>query len=347
MDKMVDQIKENGNNINPDKILWLSIIQGYAILLVVIGHVNGFTYRAENEMYPLATMIHKICYSFHMPLFMFVSGGLLYLTRINRGWHTMALYRDKMKRLLIPYIVFISIGFVLKVIFSGIAKDPIGFDLTSFFNAYFDPNNGPLKEMWFVGTLMWLMFCYPLYRVMLKNPWTELLLLLISLVPFIYGVHLNVDGWFNVAGITRYAFYFISGILFFKYDVIKYFETHIWTDIVFGLAYVAMLVAGPENLRFVTATLGILFTFAIMVRVTKIWPNLFSSFRDYSFQIFLIGIFPQMLIELVVWSRFHSEWLLIPFYLLSVLLALFSGVLLGKLGRIISWKPLRWSIGLK
>lgn len=61
------------------KINWLLILQGWAMLWVVIGHSplgevgNGPTW--ENALYHFA-------YSFHMPLFMLVSGWLFYLTRI-------------------------------------------------------------------------------------------------------------------------------------------------------------------------------------------------------------------------------------------------------------------------
>ena len=81
-------------------------------------------------------------------------------------------------------------------------------------------------------------------------------------------------------------------------------------------------------------------------QVVRFFPGLFNLFRDYSFQIFLVGIFPQMLVELVVWRQVHSQSLVVPFYLVSVLFALFAGVLIGKYGRRLP-AILRWCIGLK
>lgn len=332
---------------NDNKILWLSIIQGYAILLVVIGHVNGFNYEAEDAMYPLSAFIHRFCYSFHMPLFMFVSGGLLYLTRLNKGWKTTALYRDKAKRLLLPYIVFIIIGFIIKLVFASSAKTPMDASVHGFFYSFFDPSSGPLKEMWFIGTLMWLMLCYPIYKAMLKNVWTELLLLTVTLVPFVFGLHLDLSGWFNLSGVPAFAFYFIAGMLFFKYNLVAIFEKSLTAIIAATLAYVVLFVCDVPGLGFLTALFGILMTFAIGIRVAKAFPGLFSSFRDHSFQIFLVGIFPQLFIELLVWTRVHSEAMLLPFYLVSVLAALYIGVLVGKIGKKIPWKVFRWGIGLK
>ncbi len=330
-----------------DKILWLSIIQGYAILLVVIGHVNGFTYQSDGEMYPLSEFIHRFCYSFHMPLFMFVSGGLLYLTRLAKGWPTPALYVDKAKRLLIPYVVFIIIGFVVKMIFASSAKTASDFSMAGFLNSFFDPAEGPLKEMWFVATLMWLMLCYPVYKAMLRNPWTEFLLLGISLVPFLTGVHINADGWFNIAGVSRFAFYFIAGMLFFKYNLADLFGRNIYALIGSVGAFVVLFVVDRPWLGFLTALAGILMTFAIGVRVARAFPRLFSSFRDHSFQIFLVGIFPQLFIELLVWTRVHSEMMLLPFYVVSVVGALFAGVVVSRVGSRIPWRFLRWGLGLK
>lgn len=62
------------------KINWLLILQGWAMLLVVVGHAfigkPGQGPAWENALFHFA-------YSFHMPLFMLVSGWLFYFTRLN------------------------------------------------------------------------------------------------------------------------------------------------------------------------------------------------------------------------------------------------------------------------
>ena len=62
------------------KINWLLILQGWAMLWVVIGHsfVGEFHKGPDWE-----TAICDFAYSFHMPLFMLVSGWLFYLTRLS------------------------------------------------------------------------------------------------------------------------------------------------------------------------------------------------------------------------------------------------------------------------
>lgn len=329
------------------KILWLSIVQGWAILLVVVGHVNGYTYSGvDGELYPLSGMIHDFCYAFHMPLFMFVSGGLLYYSRIGRGWKTGALYRDKLKRLLLPYVFFTALTFVLKGALSSHMKRGVDVSLHGFVNAFFDPANGPLVEMWFIGTLMWLMLFYPLYRQALRWQWAELLLLAATLAPLVLSLHLRVGGWLSVSGVPAYAFYFTGGMLFFKYRLYRWFEGRWWAAMALTALFLALLAAGWGR-GVVQASCGILMSVGWGVVAAGRWPGVFASFRDHTFQIFLVGLFPQMFVELFVWTKIHHQWLQLPFYVVSCLGAIVVGVVVSRLMSRVGSKWLRWCFGLK
>ena len=65
------------------KIEWLSILQGFSMLLVVIGHVS-LTNVPRDPTTPVATCIERVIYSFHMPLFIFISGWLFYYTCLRK-----------------------------------------------------------------------------------------------------------------------------------------------------------------------------------------------------------------------------------------------------------------------
>lgn len=49
----------------------LDILKAAAIFLVVVGHVMVSLYPDNSN----EKLIFKICYSFHMPLFIFIGGG--------------------------------------------------------------------------------------------------------------------------------------------------------------------------------------------------------------------------------------------------------------------------------
>ena len=67
-----------------NKITWVSILQGWSMLLVVIGHIM-LTNIFQNEATPVTAFIEKNIYSFHMPLFMFISGFLFYHTKLEKN----------------------------------------------------------------------------------------------------------------------------------------------------------------------------------------------------------------------------------------------------------------------
>ena len=338
-----------------NKILWLSIVQGWAILLVVIGHVNCFTYSgADGEFYPFGKFIHEFCYAFHMPLFMFVSGGMLYYTRISRDWSVGQLYKDKFHRLFIPYVVFTAIAFGIKALFASQTKRGLDVSAGGFLNAFFDPYNGPLGEMWFIGALMWLMFMYPVYKVMLRNPWTEILLLLIALTPFFFTDQITIKGWFSLDSVFSYAIYFVGGILYFKYELYRKLNKNLGLTLIFTLIFAALLTYKrlsdtPDSrlLLLLLASAGILMSFGWGMFASEKFPNLFHHFRDHSFQIFLVGIFPQMFVELIVWKRFHPEWMQLPYFLISCILAIVCAVAVSRVGSKSSNKWIRCALGLK
>lgn len=85
----------------------LDFIKGIAIILVVIGHVISQVWNTSPEVYE-NTPIFRFCYSFHMPLFVFISGWISRLTmKINPRW----LLR-RIRRIGIPYILATALVFI-------------------------------------------------------------------------------------------------------------------------------------------------------------------------------------------------------------------------------------------
>ena len=66
--------------MNIKKINWLSILQGWAMFWVVVGHSP----LSMDETIPAyVKFLYEFAYSFHMPLFILVSGFLFQMTRLN------------------------------------------------------------------------------------------------------------------------------------------------------------------------------------------------------------------------------------------------------------------------
>ena len=98
------------------KIDWLAVLQGFSMLLVVIGHVS-LTNLPGDPTTPIATGIERTIYTFHMPLFIFISGWLFFYTCIGKQKR----YRDvivaKIKRLVVPFFAFTLVTTLLKMSF--------------------------------------------------------------------------------------------------------------------------------------------------------------------------------------------------------------------------------------
>lgn len=83
---------------------YIDKIRGFAIILVVLGHAIQYTYADFDSNY-LFTLI----YSFHMPLFMFISGYVTYKENreLDKEW-----MRRRYESLLIPFLVWIPFPFI-------------------------------------------------------------------------------------------------------------------------------------------------------------------------------------------------------------------------------------------
>ncbi len=143
------------------------------MLWVVIGHsplsVTAFASVFDVDCHECALFLKKIAYSFHMPLFIMISGYLFYITRIDKGASYRKTLTDKFKRLGIPYLFFTVFAFFLKVYVGGVER-PVTLSLKSFVSAFVRPFEGPVaKEMWFVAVVLLYFSLLEVYRRILKK----------------------------------------------------------------------------------------------------------------------------------------------------------------------------------
>lgn len=101
---------------NSNHYIEYDIIRVFATVLVIIGHstylklltpYGGIDIDLQNIsiFQKIIYKINFLIYSFHMPLFFFLSGALLYLTLIKLKMNLRKLLVVKFKRLIIPFIV--------------------------------------------------------------------------------------------------------------------------------------------------------------------------------------------------------------------------------------------------
>ena len=324
------------------KIHWLLILQGWAMLWVVIGHAGPSP--TKDDFPPYALFLHDFAYSFHMPLFIAISGFLFYLTRLSsKKWKYWPMLKEKLVRFGIPFLVFTIFGMVLKSVFSGSIDRATTISLSEFANAILYPYNGPMREFWFLATIMWYFALFPVWKLVLRYKWLSVVVLLGLAALSIW--HPNSD-FLAISHASLHAFFFYGGIL-----CATLYEKN--ADIVIKngfapisfLAGVCLYIVGRLwDIPLVTPLGGAGFSLAIALWLDRINPKTFFTFRDYTYQIYLLGIFFNVIISIL---RTKFGWPFGPMYIVSMILGLYMPVLISKLLEWFNWKPLLLCVGLK
>lgn len=329
-----------------EKINWLLILQGWSMLLVVVGHagLNGLDMSTEPAF---SRIIREHIYSFHMPLFMVISGYLYYLTKVKRNTQYIPLIRNKLYRLGIPFLFFTAATICVKPWFNSLMGRPAQFSLGEFINAILYPQNNPLGEMWFIGTLFMLFVYSPIFKFALKNIYTEIGLLIIVLCCRLIPVRLGID-LLCTDIVLRYAVWFYAGMLFCKYSIQNRLDKFIWLPIsvlLYGITYYFYSQAYSPVTSFIVTVSGCLMSFSLAININKICPGCFGSFRNYTYQIYLMGIFFQWLFR-VLYEQYVFPQYYLPCYIINVLIGLYIPVLIARIIQKINCKYINPLFGL-
>lgn len=207
------------------RIDWIDSLKGLGIILVVWGHMN------------LPLIPETIIYSFHMPLFLFISG---YLYK-NKEIAVKDYVLKKFKSLIIPYLIYAAIslpfGLMLNII------DGKGFDMIQIFIDFLFLNGsvGWNSPIWFLIVLFLVEIIYfAIEKSKLNTP-------IFIIVAFVGGYLLSETGLKYPLGINivvwGLVFYFIGNVAREN----KFIEILSNTKI---KLYASLLVSGSLNLIF-------------------------------------------------------------------------------------------------
>jgi len=138
--------------------------------------------------------------------------------------------------------------------------------------------------------------------------------------------------------------FFCLGILFCKFDIQR-FLSHSGSLLLSLLLFIALNLIPDCPILLLNLT-GIIFSVSLCLNLTPIVSGLFSSFRDYTFQIFLLGIFPQIAIRILYSKIPQNELSYWSLYIISILLGIYLPVFIAKIVEKIPNKLIRRCFGL-
>lgn len=195
----------------------MALLSIWGIMLVVLGH-SGYTGTTISEDFP---KLHAWIYSFHMPLFFFISGYLFSLT--NPQFLTIdkkRLIRKKLTRLLIPYGVLGTVLYGIKFAFSSLSSVERVFSIKGFFKMFISPSceGSTMGYLWYLLTLFMCfmaMAIFCLLRIDLKK--TSFCIIAIICAWALNYFYPKI-GWFQCSSMLWYLPFFISGILYKTFE---------------------------------------------------------------------------------------------------------------------------------
>lgn len=129
------------------------VLRGFAVILVVLGHCiqegSGESFRAESLYF--GDRLYQFIYSFHMPLFMMISGYLCRgsMQRAGTKAARRALLRRRTAALLLPVFLWTAVDYVRILITNHLtgAPQPEAVLFVYFYRA--------LNNLWFLWAVFW------------------------------------------------------------------------------------------------------------------------------------------------------------------------------------------------
>lgn len=187
----------------------ITLLRAIGILLVVLGHsdIGG---QKTPALYPF---VETVVYSFHMPLFMFISGFVFMHSSHNKNKFDFANFiKKKIIRLFIPSSLILTIAFLLrKVLVHAKGTGVDSFSIINFFKMFFLKDYLPIEFYWFIFTLFEI---FLMSRLLLYCIDKKILLLPMSLVLIMMNLHpINID-LFYIRFTSAHLIYFWFGCLF-------------------------------------------------------------------------------------------------------------------------------------
>lgn len=179
--------------------LYLDVIKGLAIFLVVLGHCIQYGSCVSFDKQFYEDPIFKFIYSFHMPLFMLISGFLFYNSVNRHSWEKS--FKSRFTKLIIPIVIWNTLYIIVidtYRLFNGIPLH-IG-QIASY-----------LTALWFLWAIFWSSITVLIIRRLFKDR------ILIYVLLGILALFLP-SKWGSPLYIYMYP-YFIMGYLWNKYHL--------------------------------------------------------------------------------------------------------------------------------
>ncbi len=214
---------------------WVDYAKAIGIILVVYGHVAPGIYNAgliTNDVNYF--LVQKFIYSFHMPLFFFLSGLFFWDSLIKRG--SKHLIGSKVDTIVYAYILWSLLQGFSEIILAQYVTDPpsIKYVLSLLWQ--------PRQQFWYLYALFMIFLLYSIVFYTTNKTYI-FPTFLITILLYLFREKIP-GGGFYLTWVTEYSPYFILGVLVTNYSLLNYLKK----PVVFYLILVLCIVTHGINL---------------------------------------------------------------------------------------------------
>lgn len=313
-----------GNGAKRDRIEWIDAAKGLGIILVVVGHTIRGLVSSEhlNESTPIQALDTWI-YSFHMPLFFFLSG--LFIARSAEKNSFPHFVWDKSATIAYPYFVWSIITILLKTALGSLPTTPRTLhDLPLIFYQ-------PVEQYWFLYALFVFTIFYRILYPVGNNSWVFLAIAII--------IHPDVTRlWINssaVADIKQFAIFFAVGCVIGSNRLREISATNAGA---LAFAAVAGLSVAAGRIFVANDKVSPLFAFSGICGACALAMLLSRSRVGWMFE--FVGCFSLEIFVIHTMASAGTRILLEHLHLYSVSIHVFAGIISGLLA------PIAIAVGL-
>ena len=179
--------------LSEKRIEWIDVLKGIGIILVILEHTH--------------VLFRTYIFSFHMPLFFFISG---YLFTIDRYKNFAEFACKKVKSILVPYLFLCIVSLILAFIVSGSETNPLEFVKQIVISKR---NAMPVNPtLWFLTCLFAIELLFYLLTRALKNDLIKSgFIIVLSLLGFNVSLNATLPFSFNLS--LYYLLFYLIGNL--------------------------------------------------------------------------------------------------------------------------------------
>lgn len=303
------------------RIDYIDRMKGLAIFLVVMGHVYGMAFAQSDEV------AYRVIGSFHMPLFMFLSGLVACSGVVAPYWGIWKLSK-KLKGLLLPLIVF---GMCFTMTFSR----NFGTGLVEFLES---PNK---NGYWYLMSLAVFYVSLSLYRLNVKQKWYIDVALAIAIWGGMFALWkytVQTKDYLCMLNCGNFYPFFILGVMTTKYNLLDKMHKANWLFSLCIVAYVFLFCVDMPFHALVSLNKHIFLPFCMVYIVvnlfvsrhgtTSCWESLLDFVGKRTLDIYVIHYF---LISMIHLKDLGNNWEVTDNSLLMFIVAIGLSVVITAL----------------